>query len=90
MSVVVGTLAPGRSVDGDSFSDIVPGWVTVELADGQVVASFAKPLTAQQEAACHRRITMPPEIESAFIALEQRVAALESQSSVSVSVKGLR
>lgn len=80
MSTVVGTLAPGRSIDGDSFSDIVPGWVTVEMDGGEVVASFATPLTNQQAVACHRRITMTPVVEAAFTALEQRVAALETMT----------
>lgn len=76
-TIVTGALAPGRSIDGDSFTDIVGGWVTVEMDGGLVVASFDCALTESQVVACYRRITMTPVVEAAFIELEQRVAALE-------------
>lgn len=78
---VAGVLGAGRAIDKGSFSDITGSLVgSVEMVDGQVVVTFSDNLPADVAARVARRITMPAPIEAAFTALEQRVAALETQT----------
>lgn len=78
-TTVAGALAPGVSVDVDTFVDLTTTTVTAVAFDaGLVVVTFDGLLDEGTTRAVIRRISLPPAAAAAIAALEQRVTALEN------------